>query len=160
MNSLVREKLQSKHYAQQIRGIHSLIVEMNKNGVSSRPEFLLTDIAGIPAPKRHSNWEEKLKIPKSYLRLTTKNIDQDYSMYYPDTPGFRAGTCSPFYWYDLQIEKQSQLKIYPIALTDSGLRSGKTSKDLLLQLNELMAHVKLVNGSFYSLWQDKSIALA
>lgn len=160
MNSLVREKLQRKHYEQQIKGIHSLMAEMNKNGLSSRPEFLRTDISGIPAPKKHSNWEEKLKIPKSYLRLSIKNINQDYSMYYPDTPGFRAGTCSPFFWYDLQIEKQSQLKIYPIALTDRGLRSGKTNKDLLLQLNELMDHVKLVNGSFYSLWQDKTIALA
>jgi hypothetical protein len=160
MNSLVRKKLQRKHYAQQINGIHSLMMEMNKNGVSSRPEFLRTDLADIPVSEKSSNWEEKLKIPKSYLRLTIKNINQDYSMYYPDTPGFRAGTCSPFYWYDLQIEKQSQLKIYPIALTDKGLRSGKPNKDLLLQLNELMDHVKLVNGSFYSLWQDKTIALA
>lgn len=154
MNSLLKEQLQRKHYEQQIKGIHGLLAEMNKNGISGPPEFLLPD------KKRSSNWEERLKIPRSYLRLTTKNINHDYSMYYPDTPGFRAGTCSPFYWYDLQIEKQSQLKIYPIALTDMGLRSGKTAKDLLLQLNELMDHVKLVNGSFYSLWHDKAIALA
>lgn len=160
MNSLIRQRLQRKHYEQQILGIHSLMEELNKNGVFGLPEFLSPATTELSALKRTPNWEEKLKIPKSYLRLATKNIDQDYSMYYPDTPGFRAGTCSPFYWYDLQIEKQSQLKIYPIALTDQGLRSLRTRKDLLLQLNELMNHVKLVNGSFYSLWQDKTIALA
>lgn len=154
MNSLLKAKLQGKHYEQQIKGIHNLMLEMTKSGTAGKPEFLLPD------PQRSSNWEERLKIPKSYLRLTTKNINQDYSMYYPDTPGFRAGTCSPFYWYDLEIEAQSQLKIYPIALTDNALRSRKRSKDLLIQLNELMDHVKLVNGSFYSLWHDQAIALA
>lgn len=155
MSQLVRRPFLGKKRAQQMTRIRQLIAEMGKNGQASAPEFLLPNV------HQNSNWEERLAIPKSYIKLSAKNIIRDYSMYYPDTPGFRAGTCSPFHWYDLQIEKQSQLKIFPFAVSYAGIATGnKTNDDPLLLLNELMDHVKLVDGSFYSLWQHKIITLA
>ncbi|WP_316840727.1 DUF7033 domain-containing protein [Pedobacter gandavensis] len=154
MNRLVKEHFAGKRKEEQMTTIRQLITEMEKNGHVAPPEFLL------PNTHHHSNWEEKLTLPKSYIKLSAKNISRDYSMYYPDTPGFRAGTCNPFHWYDLQMEKQSQLRIFPFAVSYAGIAGGKkTNKDPLLLLNELMDHVKLVDGSFFSLWQHKIIAL-
>ncbi|WP_316746962.1 DUF7033 domain-containing protein [Pedobacter gandavensis] len=155
LNQLVKDQFGGKRKAQQMTSIRQLIAEMEKTGKAAPPEFLL------PNTQLRTNWQEILSLPKSYIKLSTKNISRDYSMYYADTPGFRAGTCSPFYWYDLQIEKQSQLKIFPFAVSYAGITNGKkTNKDPLLLLNELMDQVKFVNGSFYSLWQHQTIALA
>ena len=155
MNQMIKEQFGGKRKEEQMTRIRQLIQEMEKDGHAAPPEFLL------PNTQQRSNWQEQLNLPKSYIRLSAKNVDRDYSMYYPDTPGFRAGTCSPFFWYDLQMEKQSQLKIFPFAVSYAGIASGKkTNKDPLLLLKELMDHVKYVDGSFYSLWQHKTIALA
>ncbi|WP_316819766.1 DUF7033 domain-containing protein [Pedobacter gandavensis] len=155
INQLVKERFGGKRKEQQMTDIRQLIAEMKKSGQAKTPDFLL------PNTQQHSNWEEVLMLPKSYIKLSTKNISKDYSMYYSDTPGFRAGTCSPFYWYDLQMEKQSQLRVFPFAVNYAGITGGKkTNKDPLLLLKELVDHVKLVDGSFYSLWNHKIIALA
>ncbi|MBC8986235.1 hypothetical protein H9X96_10660 [Pedobacter sp. N36a] len=155
MNQMITAQFGGKRKEEQMSRIRQLIERMEKDGHAAPPEFLL------PNTQLHTNWQEKLNLPKSYIQLSAKHIACDYSMYYPDTPGFRAGTCSPFYWYDLQIEKQSQLKIFPFAVSYAGIVTGKkTNKDPLLLLNELMDHVKFVDGSFYSLWQHKVIALA
>lgn len=155
MNQIVKDQFGGKRKEEQMQRIRQLIAEMQKTGHATKPEFLM------PNTQQHSNWEEILTLPKSYIKLSTKNIHRDYSMYYSDTPGFRAGTCSPFFWYDLQMEKQSQLKIFPFAVSYAGITSGKkTNKDPLLLLNELMDHVKFVDGSFYSLWQHKAMAIA
>lgn len=155
INHKIKEQFGGKIKEEQLTKIRQLIKKMEKDGHAAPPEFLL------PNTQRRINWQEKLNLPKSYIQLSAKNVAQDYSMYYSDTPGFRAGTCSPFFWYDLQMEKQSQLKIFPFAVSFAGIAGGKkTNKDPMLLLNELMDHVKFVDGSFYSLWQHKVIALA
>lgn len=150
VKTLIGLRRLEKGQEQQLEAVNQLITEMNRNGLVGNPEFL------FPDNMKSTNIEETLTIPKSYLRLAMKNIYQDYNMYYADTPGFRAGTCSPFFWYDLQIEQQTKLKVYPIAFTDHILRFKKKTDDLLVQLKEVMDHVKLVDGSFYSLWHPAS----
>lgn len=119
-----------------VTSVHEIITEMEKKGKVSKSKYI------IP---------EKLVIPNSYVKLIRDNNLTDYNMYYRETPGFRAGTCTPFYWYDLQIEKQTQLLVHPVAISDTVL-SFDQQQDLPAKMNELIGHVKLVNGSFYSLW--------
>lgn len=155
MSHFVKKKFQGKIKDQQMISIRQLIEKMQKNGHAAPPELL------SPKSQQHTNWQESVSIPKSYIQLSARNISQDYSMYYSDTPGFRAGTCSPFFWYDLQLEKQSKLRIFPFAVSYAAITNGKqTNKDPLLLLEELMDQVKFVDGSFYSLWHHKTIGLA
>lgn len=155
VRNLVNTGFQGKRKDQQMISIRQLIGELQKNGHVTSAELLL------PNTQQQTNWQESLTIPKSYIRLGAKNISCDYSMYYSDTPGFRAGTCSPFFWYDLQMEKQSKMKIFPFAVSYTAITGGKkTKKDPILLLEELMDHVKFVDGSFYSLWHHKTIAFA
>jgi hypothetical protein len=46
-------------------------------------------------------------------------ITEEYSMAFPEAPGFRAGTCKPFYFYDLKNEKVTDLKIFPVTCMDA-----------------------------------------
>ena len=102
----------------------------------------------------------KLNLPKTYLQLIKAGINHDYSMGYASKVGFRAGTCTPFFWYDLQLEKQSHLKIHPFAVMDVTLQQYlKLTPELAIsKVDELIANVKLVNGTFYSLWHNESLS--
>lgn len=110
----------------------------------------------IPSADHRHYFDTAMLMPKSYLKQTKSNSGNDYSMYYKNQPGFRAGTCSPFAWYDLQLDKKTRLIVHPVATTDMALLHNKSTEALLLQLNELLDHVKLVNGHFYflSLYHD------
>ena len=63
----------------------------------------------------------KLNIPTSYRNLVELEIHQDFTMGYIDTLGFRAGTCTPFQFYDLDYEVQTPLQINPYQCLDFGL---------------------------------------
>ena len=72
----------------------------------------------------------KMHFPESYRNLITAGINEDYSMGYPEEPGFRAGIARPFYFYDIVEEKKCGLKIttfpgygwnlLPVQRNDSG----------------------------------------
>jgi hypothetical protein len=100
---------------------------------------------------------EVLKFPICYLNLLSSGFISDFSMGYADTIGFRAGTCTPFNWYDLQLEKATTLKVNAYCMTDQALQflpleEGKKT------VNHLIDQVKVVNGTFYSTWQLRSLS--
>lgn len=61
----------------------------------------------------------RLFLPHTYRQLITYGITDDYSMGYGTHIGFRAGTGSSFFWYDIDNEKQTDLKIHPFCFMDS-----------------------------------------
>ena len=137
-------------HEEKIAGINMIIADMQRFGLIQKPGLSIPNLQG----KHH--FDAKMKMPKSYIKLANTIAKNDYSMYYDNFPGFRAGTSIPFYWYDLQLEKKTQLLLHPVAATDIALLSNKTRQELLLQINELIDSVKLVNGDFYflSLYND------
>ncbi|KIA93866.1 hypothetical protein OC25_11425 [Pedobacter kyungheensis] len=100
---------------------------------------------------------EILKFPICYLNLLNSGITTDYSMGYSNVPGFRAGTCTPFNWYDLQLEKVTPLTVNPYCLTDHVLKYLPTDA-AIKTVNQYVDAVKVVNGTFYSSWQLKSLS--
>ncbi|RDC57054.1 hypothetical protein DU508_07620 [Pedobacter chinensis] len=100
---------------------------------------------------------EVLKFPICYLNLLNSGITSDYSMGYPEISGFRAGTCTPFNWYDLQLEKVTPLLVKSYCINDSVLQYMG-----LETINKSVKHyvdsVKFVNGQFLSNWQLRSLS--
>lgn len=103
--------------------------------------------------------DKEISFPKSYLQLLKNKIDKDYRMGYTHTPGFRAGTCTPFFWYDLQLEKTTHLLVHPVAITDHLLKKSRTFNiDTILEnWGRIIADVKLLNGHFYILWHKETL---
>lgn len=58
-------------------------------------------------------------LPEGYRRLTDAGITDDYSMGYAASNGFRASTALSFFWYDLEKDQQTQLRIHPFCCMDS-----------------------------------------
>lgn len=102
----------------------------------------------------------KIHLPKTYLQLIKVGINHDYTMGYASQVGFRAGTCTPFFWYDLQLDKQSHLKVHPFAAMDSTLRKylKLNPTQAVMLIHDLMESVKIVDGTFYSLWHNESLS--
>lgn len=105
----------------------------------------------------YSQQLEVLKFPICYLNLLNSSVISDYSMGYAETPGFRAGTCTPFSWYDLQLEKVTPLNVKSYCLTDSALKQ-LNSMEAREVIERLVSSVKFVNGTFISSWQLRSLS--
>lgn len=102
----------------------------------------------------------RLSIPETYQYLIDLDIEEDYTMGYAKRVGFRASTCTPFYFYDLDFEIQTPLKIIPFALMDVTLRDamGLSNKESLDKILELKNAVKNVNGTFVSLFHNETLS--
>ncbi|PID89125.1 MAG: hypothetical protein CSB01_03655 [Bacteroidia bacterium] len=114
---------------------------LKQNIVSSRQHFL------------------KLELPATYQNLISAGIQHDYTMGYVSEIGFRAGICDPFYFYDLDHEVKTKLKIYPLTIMEGTLKdyqkiSVEEAENILFNLID---EVKKVDGTFISLWHNPSL---
>lgn len=100
-----------------------------------------------------------LRLPETYRALIAAGIKADYTLAFADVAGFRASTCTPFFWYDLKLEKSTDLVLHPTAVMDQTLRRymNLTPEEGLAIITQLIENVKAVNGTFISLWHNESI---
>ncbi|WP_075342562.1 polysaccharide deacetylase family protein [Tenacibaculum agarivorans] len=102
----------------------------------------------------------RFSLPETLQKLIDLEIHEDHSMGYASHVGFRASTCTPFYFYDLDFEIQTPLKIFPFALMDTTLNDYMklTPKQSLGKINDLYNEVKKVNGTFITLFHNESLS--
>ena len=119
----------------------------------------LTTISRQPIHKSRQHFL-KFDLPETYQILIDLEIEEDYSMGYASHVGFRASTCTPFYFYDLDFEIQTPLKIFPFAVMDTTLNDYMklTPKQSLGRIRDLKNEVKRVNGTFITLFHNESLS--
>jgi hypothetical protein len=100
----------------------------------------------------------KLNLPESYRNLIELEVKQDFTMGYIDLLGFRAGTCTPFQFYDLDYEIQTPLQINTFHLFDSTLLKRASLLDKKQEMERLMEEVKKVNGTFAPVFHNHSFS--
>lgn len=100
-----------------------------------------------------------LSLPDTYRNLISNGIKEDFTLAFADIAGFRASTCTPFFWYDLAQEEISSLYLYPTAVMDQTLKKylGLNPQEAIQLIEELMENVKIVSGTFISLWHNESV---
>ena len=119
----------------------------------------MENIVNFPITRSRQHYL-RLELPETYQNLVDLEITEDYTMGYAQHYGFRAGTCTPFYFYDLDFEIQTPLKVFPFAVMDGTLKeylklSTKRSFDVIYKLaNE----VKKVDGTFITLFHNESVS--
>ena len=96
----------------------------------------------------------KLNFPESYRNLVELEIKEDYTMGYVNQVGFRAGSCTPFLFYDLDYETQTPLKINSYHVMDYALLKHKSLLDKKKVLSEIISEIKQVNGQFVPVFHN------
>lgn len=95
-----------------------------------------------------------------YAELLRLGVREDHSMGLHDTLGFRAGTCTPFKWYDLRNEAATDLDIWPHTVMDNTLhRKLKLSPtEGAIAARRMVDKVRAVQGTFIGLWHESYLS--
>jgi peptidoglycan/xylan/chitin deacetylase (PgdA/CDA1 family) len=153
-------KLLIKHVVDYAKvGLHPSYFTLKDSKMLKKEKERLESITNIPTTTSRQHFL-RFNLPETYQNLIDLEIFEDYSMGYASNVGFRASTCTPFYFYDLDFEIQTPLKIYPFALMDTTLNDYMklTPKQSLGKIKELQQEVKAVNGSFITLFHNESLS--
>ena len=140
-------------------GLHPSYYTSTNAVLLKKEKERLEAITNMPV-KRSRQHFLRVSLPETYQQLIDLEIDEDYSMGYASHVGFRASTCTPFYFYDLDFEIQTPLKIFPFALMDTTLNDylKLTPKQSLGKIRDLKNEVKQVNGTFITLFHNESLS--
>lgn len=140
-------------------GLHPSYYTMNDVSLLKKEKERLEAITNMPIHRSRQHYL-RVSLPETYQQLIDLEITEDYSMGYASHVGFRASTCTPFYFYDLDFEIQTPLKIFPFALMDTTLNDYMklTPKQSLGKIRDLKNEVKRVNGTFITLFHNESLS--
>ncbi len=94
----------------------------------------------------------RVDIPNTYRNLVAAEFTDDYTMGYTHEIGFRAGTCVPFYFYDINIELQQPIRVHPFSFHDYALVSMASKEEIASKISMLYQRVKSVNGDFVTIF--------
>jgi hypothetical protein len=101
----------------------------------------------------------RLFTPQSYRDLHKAGIMEDYSMGYPDEPGFRAGIARPYHFYDVIDDNPTNLKIIPFQVMDVTLYNYKNLDPVASRevIEKMINETRKVGGLFVSIWHNTSL---
>ena len=159
------------HSSKRLQTLIKSIADYSDTGIhpsfnsNSFPERLKTEISRLRKILKRDVKKSRqhfliLNFPSTYRRLIDQEITDDYTMGYAAQVGFRAGTCTPFYFYDLDLEMETRLRIHSFAVMDATLRYYLkiNPAEAMGIVQPLIHEVKKVNGTFISLWHNESLS--
>jgi len=140
-------------------GIHPSYASNKDVGILTQEIKRLQNITHRNTTKSRQHFL-KLNLPNTYRNLTDNDITCDYTMGYAEESGFRASICSPYYFYDLDTEVETKLKVFPFTVMEATYQYYKksTPEETITHIIELMKKVKDVNGTFISVWHNESLS--
>ncbi len=98
----------------------------------------------------------RFTLPMTYRRLLQYGIQQDFSMGYGTINGFRASVASSFYWYDLEKDEKTGLRIFPFCFMDANAyyEQHYTPAQAMSELLHYYRVIKKVGGIMITIWHN------
>ncbi|MCM4157502.1 polysaccharide deacetylase family protein [Gramella sp. AN32] len=112
----------------------------------------------------HSSLENSMnskydqRLPDHFNNLIELEILNDYSMGYQDVIGFRAGTCTPFLFYDINMEVTTPLKLHPYGFNSEVLKNTSKTK-VKEDLHRIISEVKEVKGVLKAVFKNQDFSV-
>lgn len=97
----------------------------------------------------------RVEIPQTYRDLVEAEFTEDYTMGYSYDLGFRASTCTPFYFYDIALESQQPIRLVPFAIHDYALLGMGSDQARQEALDQLYTDVKSVHGQLVCIFSNE-----
>lgn len=138
-------------------GLHLSYHSTNLNN-AEKEKRLLEKVAGMEIFSNRFHFL-RMSLPNSYQMLVNVGIKEDYSMAYASIDGYRAGTCTPFYFYNLQHDTSTDLMVYPMPFIDrtfiDSLKLEPT--EAISKIKQYIFQIKEYQGVFLSLWHNETL---
>lgn len=99
------------------------------------------------------NHKYNLLLPDTYNHMVELEFENDYSMGYPEALGFRAGTCTPFLFYDINFEITTPLMVHPYAISIQAFEKMKES-EIEYKVLEIKRQIDVVGGKLVSIFTN------
>src|SRR5690554_4176155 len=140
-------------------GIHPSYASNDNPARIAKEKKRLSDITKLPVIRSRQHFL-KFSLPVTYRDLIEAGIEEEYSMGFADMPGFRSGTCTPHYFFDIDKNQSTDLKVFPLIVMDATLREYlKIDAAKAVELmKRLIDRVRAVDGVFISLWHNDSLS--
>ncbi len=140
-------------------GLHPSYFTLKDEGMLKKEKIRLEQIINTPVKFSRQHYL-RFSMPETYHTLLDLDILEDHTMGYAKQVGFRASTCTPFYFYDLDFEIQTPLKVFPFAFMDGALKvhMDLSNEDSFATILKLIDEVKNVNGTFISLLHNDTVS--
>ncbi|NQY66924.1 MAG: hypothetical protein HRT72_04275 [Flavobacteriales bacterium] len=102
----------------------------------------------------------KFTFPYTFRNLIERDITDDYSLGYASEVGFRAGLCSSYNFYDLDLEVETKLSMHPFAVMEATLKYylKLSPAEAVVEINKVIEEIKKVDGTFISLWHNETLS--
>ena len=97
----------------------------------------------------------RVNVPATYRNLVETEFTDDFSMGYTHEIGFRAGTCTPFHFYDINMEVRQSLKVHPFAMHDYALLNFNNKEEVFEKMDKVYRVVKQVKGDFVVVFSNE-----
>ena len=140
-------------------GLHPSYFTLKDEGMLKKEKIRLEQTINTPVKFSRQHYL-RFSMPETYHTLLDLDILEDHTMGYAKQVGFRASTCTPFYFYDLDFEIQTPLKVFPFAFMDGALKvhMDLSNEDSFATILKLIDEVKNVNGTFISLLHNDTVS--
>ncbi len=113
----------------------------------------LADVLHKPVIRSRFNYQ-RFHLPMDYKNLNKIGIEKDFSMGYHNAVGFRAGTCTPFHFFNIYANREYNLMVYPTPIPE-GIFSNHTPDEVLDIFKKIIKTVDSVGGTFVSTWKTE-----
>ncbi|RYY46886.1 MAG: hypothetical protein EOO06_13600 [Chitinophagaceae bacterium] len=136
-------------------GLHPSWLSNEKASLLAKEKRILETAGKTPIGRSRQHYI-KFNLPKTFEKLIEAEIVNDYSMGYGSINGFRASVASSFFWYDLQKEKITTLRLYPFCFMDanSHYEQKQTAAESLEELLSYYNECKAVNGEMITIFHN------
>lgn len=139
-------------------GIHPSYAAAGNTELLRKEIQLLRDILSEPLTASRQHYL-RILFPFTYMQLHEAGITEDYSMGYSTAFGFRAGTCTPFSFFNLKENKKYSLTIYSFQVMDvvcKNILTVKTGECLEIIFN-IIDDIKETGGVFIPVWHNENM---
>ncbi|TVZ52066.1 polysaccharide deacetylase family protein [Dokdonia sp. Hel_I_53] len=148
-----------KHSKKDFQSVMKMIADYCEVGLLVSPQAIAQNIdlaverkrleSIIHRPLKHIHIADfKLVLPQVYRDALDQEIQNDYTMGYPDEIGFRAGTSQSFLFYDLDYEIQTPLMIHPVAMQSDNVINYHNHTIDYVSLRDMQKSIQRVGGTF------------
>ena len=148
-------QLIKRHAKKYSIGLHPSWKSNDNTSILKKEKIILEAAADTTITKSRQHYI-KFTLPQTFEQLAALGITDDYSMGYGSINGFRASVASSFYWYNLQTEAATTLRLHPFCFMDANsfYEQKQNAEASLAELLHYYEECKKVNGQMITIFHN------